>query len=145
MILISCFTDCFDEFAVYVFFHNIFVKCNSPQFMHTRELQRIIVNLYLVHLSHNSCIRAKCNLEPYPMRVGCSLKFHAYARSVTATYCVYYFNSRIFCDSISNIYFVLPILRHILPISYTSLVRISQCFYEYLYFAQGGLCLRPLY
>ena len=135
--------------------------------MHTRELQPCFVGNHVHHIPHNSCTRAKCNERTDRLKERVELKFHAYARSATlgyqwnqfrgdlkfhayarsatATYCAYYFNSRIFCDSISNIYFVLPILRHILPISYTSLVRISQCFYEYLYFAQGGLCLRPLY
>ena len=117
---------------------------------------------------HNSHIRANCNglsvnqvgsTADSQFTYTCELQrccciadylhqnftIHIYARIATATYCVSNFNSRICSNSISNIYFVLPILRHILPISYTSLVRISQCFYEYLYFAQGGLCLRPLY
>ena len=116
------------------------------QFMHTRELQRGYgenpLNLY----AHNSCTRANCNKIPRQYeRTRIMFTIRIYARIATATYCVSNFNSRICSNSISNIYFVLPILRHILPISYTSLVRISQCFYEYLYFAQGGLCLRPLY
>ena len=137
--------------------------------MHTRELQPFsTLQKEQANGSHNSCTRANCNnscngillqnrVHNSHIRANCNVvafggvklttdfTIHIYVRIATATYCVSNFNSRICSNSISNIYFVLPILRHILPISYTSLVRISQCFYEYLYFAQGGLCLRPLY
>ena len=68
------------------------------------------------------------------------LTIHTYTWVATATYCAWYFNSRIYSDCISNIYFVLPILRHILPISYAYLVRTSHKIYGYLWFAQGGVC-----
>ena len=80
-------------------------------------------NTFTIHI-HVRIATFTSNSKPYRNM----FTIHIHVRIATATYCVSNFNSRICSNSISNIYFVLPILRHILPISYTSLARTFQHF-----------------